>query len=63
MTKHNRLVVPEDTEAASAFVPPCTRQVFMKYYSSMMTYANYWTEQDAEAYENDIDNCLAQLEK
>lgn len=63
LTKHNRLVVPEDTEAASAFVPPCTRQVFMKYYSSMMTYANYWTEQDAEAYENDIDNCLAQLEK
>lgn len=63
LTKDGRLEVPKATSAKSSFVPPCTKQIFMKYYSSMMSYANYWTDKDAEEYEKDIDNCLKELEK
>ncbi len=63
LTKDGRLEVPDEKPAKSSFVPPCTRQIFMKYYSSMMTYANYWTDKDADEYEKDIDNCLKELEK
>ena len=30
----------------------------MKYYSAIMTDANYWTKIDAEGYMNDIKECL-----
>lgn len=62
LSKDGRLEVPEATSAKSSFVPPCTKHIFMKYYSSVMSYANYWIDKDAEGYETDIDNCLAQLE-
>ena len=62
MTKDGKLQLTEETRAKSSFVPPCTKQVFMKYYSAIMTDANYWTKIDAEGYMNDIKECLKILE-
>ena len=63
ITKDGKLQLSEETKAKSSFVPPCTKQVFMKYYSSTMSDANYWTKiVDAESYQKDIENCLKKLE-
>ena len=62
ISKDGKLQIGEETEAFSSFVPPCTKQVFMKYYSTAMSDFNYWTKADAEAYLNDIRNCINQLE-
>jgi hypothetical protein len=47
--------------AVSSFVPPCTRQVFLKYYSAVFGKSNEWTLADAAAYRNDILDCLNKL--
>ena len=52
----------QDAKAQSSFVPLCTKQVFMKYYSAIMNDANYWTKVDAEGYSKDIDDCIKKLE-
>ncbi len=52
--KTNRLVVGEEIPAPSAFIPPCTKQVFMKYYSSAVGDMNHWTKTDAAAYRQNI---------
>ena len=51
----------EERKAESSFVPLCTKQVFMKYYSSIMSDANYWTKIDADGYLSDIKDCLSKL--
>ena len=43
-----------EMDAPSAFIPPCTRQVFLKYYSTVASSPNFWTKTDAEAYRADI---------
>lgn len=48
----------EGDEAPSPFIPPCTRQVFLKYYSTVATSPNYWTQTDAKNYRDDIFNTL-----
>lgn len=62
ITKDGKFQLPVETEAKSSFVPPCTKQVFMKYYSTTMSDANYWTKIDAEGYQKDIEYCLKKLE-
>jgi hypothetical protein len=63
ITKDGKLQLSVETKAKSSFVPPCTKQVFMKYYSTTMSDANYWTRDvDAVAYRKDIENCLNKLE-
>ena len=63
MTKDGRLQFIKKEKAESSFVPICTKQVFMKYYSPIMSDANYWTKKiDAEGYENDIKECIKKLE-
>ncbi|WP_315357223.1 DUF262 domain-containing protein [Segatella oulorum] len=57
------VVFKDDEKIVSAFVPPCTKNVFMKYYSSVVGDSNYWTKEDAEAYKNDIMNCVKKLEE
>ncbi|MBR5033248.1 MAG: DUF262 domain-containing protein [Treponema sp.] len=53
--KDGKIIVPEEKPAKSAFVPICTKNVFMKYYSSNQGSANYWLKEiDAEAYKKDI---------
>lgn len=48
----------EKGRTTSAFVPPCTKQVFMKYYSPVLGDSNYWTKEDAKCYLDDIYGCL-----
>ena len=57
------VVFKDEKKIVSAFVPPCTKNVFMKYYSPMVGDSNYWTKEDAEAYKNDIMNCVKKLEE
>ncbi len=45
--------------ASSPFIPPCTKYVFMKYYSPSSPDPNYWTEIDANNYKQNIFNTLA----
>ena len=61
--KDGKLQLGEEKKAKSSFVPPCTKQVFMKYYSATMTDANYWTKVDAEGYLKDIEECIKKLEE
>lgn len=61
LTKDGRLQLTEDVKAESSFVPICTKYVFMKYYSAIMSDANYWTKIDAESYVNDIKECINKL--
>lgn len=64
LKKDNTLDMGEEKDAASSFVPPCTKQVFMKYYSASLGDSNYWDKEiDAPAYLNDIKNCIKQLEE
>jgi hypothetical protein len=63
ISKDGKLQLGEDTKAKSSFVPPCTKQVFMKYYSATMSDSNYWTKVDAEGYLKDIEGCIKKLEK
>lgn len=44
----------EEVDAPSSFIPPCTRQVFLKYYSAIVASPNYWLKTDAENYKKDI---------
>ena len=41
-------------QANSAFIPPCTKQIFLKYYSSVSSNQNYWMKSDAEYYKKNI---------
>ena len=61
MSKDGKLQFIEERKAESSFVPLCTKQVFMKYYSSIMSDANYWTKIDADGYLSDIKDCLSKL--
>lgn len=46
--------VETDTQRAIAFVPICTKQAFMKYYTSDANALLAWTRGDAEKYRDDI---------
>lgn len=64
LMKDGKLAIDKESKwTTSSFVPPCTKQVFLKYYSSTIGDNNYWTKADAEAYKNDIDSCLEKLEQ
>lgn len=43
------------------FVPPCTRNVFMKYYTQAPTSILCWQEEDAEAYKQEIMDVLSDI--
>ena len=43
-----------DENGHSAFIPPCTRYVFLKYYNTASFDPNVWTRNDAEAYKDNI---------
>lgn len=63
LTRDKKLQLGEETVATSSFVPPCTKQIFMKYYSVSLGEANYWTkEPDAAAYLKDIEECVKLLD-
>lgn len=60
-SRDGQLIPGDDGPAQSSFVPPCTKQVFLKYYSAAIGNSNYWTKEDAEAYVKDIEACIGNL--
>lgn len=56
--KNGKIVFTEKRTDVSPFVPPCTKNVFMKYYSAVFGDSNYWTQEDAECYLDDIRSTL-----
>lgn len=60
-SRDGQLIADVDKAAESSFVPPCTKQVFLKYFSAATGNNNYWTKEDAEAYLKDIADCIAVL--
>lgn len=46
-TKRNRII---ELERSGHFIPPCTRNVFLKFYSSADSQPYYWGESDQNAY-------------
>ena len=57
------LVMVDANKGKSSFVPPCTKNVFLKYYSPSVSENNYWTIPDAKCYLADIEHCIQQLSK
>lgn len=55
------LVLINANKGKSSFVPPCTKNVFLKFYSPSVSENNYWTVPDAEYYREDIAHCIQQL--
>jgi hypothetical protein len=54
LSKDNSFKIGNEEDAKSSFIPPCTRQIFLKYYSSTSDSPNFWEKSDAEAYRDDI---------
>lgn len=63
LSKDGQLVLSEEKDAVSSFVPPVTKQIFLKYYSATAGDNNYWTKDDAGNYLNDIKECINKLEE
>lgn len=48
----------DEERANSAFIPPCTKYVFLKYYSSDASSPLVWSKKDAQDYKNNIAKVL-----
>lgn len=59
--RDGQLVMSEEKDAPSAFVPPVTKHIFLKYYSSTVGDHNYWTKKDAESYKKNILDTLKEF--
>lgn len=49
-----------ELERIGAFIPICTRNVFLKYYSLNATHLYFWGEKDRENYFNSINSTIAE---
>lgn len=47
-----------DRDKAGVFIPLCTKNVFLKYFSDYPPKISFWTQEDRENYENDLQNVL-----
>ena len=47
-----------DRDKAGVFIPICTKNVFLKYFSDYPPRISFWTQDDREKYENDLYNTL-----
>lgn len=56
--ENGQIVLGSAENSPSAFIPPCTRYVFLKYYNTASFDPNVWTRNDAEAYKNNIKEVL-----
>lgn len=52
--ENGQIVLGSAENSPSAFIPPCTRYVFLKYYNTASFDPNVWTRNDAEAYKDNI---------
>jgi hypothetical protein len=48
-------------DKSGKFIPPTTRNVFLKYYTDLVDDPHFWTSEDAKAYLNDIEASLKEL--
>ena len=58
-----KIIVDNDYEikiskSGSAFIPPCTKNVFLKYFNPLTNNLREWDKTDAEAYEKNIKDTL-----
>ncbi len=60
VNKEKGFVQPQERQYKSAFIPPCTKQAFMKYYSPTSGSMVTWTRNDAEAYVHNISKVLSE---
>ncbi len=60
-TSNPQMFIGKIKKAKSSFIPPCTKQVFLKYYTPVNTDYNYWTKSDAEAYRKNIFDTLKEF--
>lgn len=56
-----RYTVDGEENTDSAFVPPCTRNVFLKTYTPDPSNLSIWSKKDAANYQNDIENILKEF--
>ena len=54
VNNQSKFIIGKVEKAATAFIPPCTKNIFLKYYTPVFTNYNYWTKPDAEAYKKNI---------
>lgn len=47
-----------DRDKAGVFIPLCTKNVFLKYFSDYPPKISFWTQEDRENYENDLQKVL-----
>ena len=59
--KRRRIIETDKNCAENIFIPPCTRNVFTKYYTQMAVSITQWTQQDSEDYRMAIADALAGL--
>ena len=59
--KRRRIIDTDKNCTENIFIPPCTRNVFTKYYTQMAVSITQWTQQDAEDYRMAIADALAGL--
>lgn len=52
-----------EEKGAIAFIPPCTKNIFTKYYSTTVDSLREWTKKDAESYKLNIENTLKKFLK
>lgn len=52
------MLVPDVNSKEVAFIPPCTKNVFTKFYTPIPTSLTNWTETDAKKYLEDIEEKL-----
>jgi hypothetical protein len=50
-----------ENESTVAFIPPCTKNVFLKYYSPTTTNLREWDKTDTNAYKDNIEKVLCQF--
>ena len=48
-----------ELDKSGGFVPLCTKNVFLKYFSDYPPKISFWTQDDREKYENDLKNVLS----
>ncbi len=62
LTKNGDFDLGKETKNTSSFIPPCTKNVFLKYYSSAVGDNNYWGKtSDARSYMYDMEECIKQI--
>ena len=61
--KRREIIKVDQTCTGNLFIPPCTRNVFTKYYTKCAVSITQWTNQDASDYKDAIVETFAKLIK